>query len=42
MDVGQSFLGFAHPLIFLFLGGFGLAAALSRQELDRWLASRIM
>ena len=42
MDVGQSFSGFAHPLIFLFLGGFGLAAALSRQELDRWLASRIM
>lgn len=42
MDVGKSFSGFAHPLIFLFLGGFGLAAALSRQELDRWLAMRIM
>lgn len=42
MNVSQSFSGFAHPLIFLFLGGFGLAAALSRQELDRWLATRIM
>jgi len=42
MDVGKSFSGFAHPLIFLFLGGFGLAAALSRQQLDRWLAMRIM
>ena len=42
MEVAQSFSGFAHPLIFLFLGGFGLAAALSRQELDRWIAMRIM
>ena len=29
LDVAKSFAGFAHPLIFLFLGGFGLAAALS-------------
>lgn len=42
MNVSASFAGFAHPLIFLFLGGFGLAAALSRQELDRWLAMRIL
>lgn len=42
LDVGGSFSGFSHPLIFLFLGGFGLAAALSRQGLDRWLAMRIM
>lgn len=42
MDVSHSFSGFAHPLIFLFLGGFGLAAALSRQQLDRWLALRVM
>jgi len=42
MDVSESFSGFSHPLIFLFLGGFGLAAALSRQQLDRWLAMRIM
>lgn len=42
LDVDHSFAGFAHPLIFLFLGGFGLAAALSRQGLDRWLAMKIL
>lgn len=42
LDVAKSFSGFSHPLIFLFLGGFGLAAALSRQGLDRWLAMRIL
>ncbi|MDG1300968.1 MAG: DASS family sodium-coupled anion symporter [Opitutae bacterium] len=42
LDVAQSFSGFAHPLIFLFLGGFGLAAALSYQKLDQWLALRIL
>ncbi|MCP5536669.1 MAG: SLC13/DASS family transporter [Akkermansiaceae bacterium] len=42
LDVSGGFSGFAHPLIFLFLGGFGLAAALSRQGLDRWIAMRIV
>lgn len=42
LDVTASFAGFAHPLIYLFLGGFGLAAALSRQGLDQWLANRIL
>jgi len=42
LDVTASFAGFAHPLIYLFLGGFGLAAALSRQGLDRWLAGGIL
>ncbi|MGB1130306.1 MAG: SLC13 family permease [Haloferula sp.] len=42
LDVTASFAGFAHPLIYLFLGGFGLAAALSRQGLDRWLAGWIL
>jgi len=42
LDVAKSFSGFAHPLIFLFLGGFGLAAALSYQKLDQWLALRIL
>lgn len=41
-DVSTSFSNFAHPLIFLFLGSFGLAAALARQGLDRWLAMRIL
>ena len=42
LDVTASFAGFSHPLIFLFLGGFGLAASLSRQGLDRWIANRIL
>ena len=42
LDVSDSFAGFAHPLIFLFLGSFGLAAALSKQGLDRWLAINIV
>ncbi|MFA5939007.1 MAG: DASS family sodium-coupled anion symporter [Sinimarinibacterium sp.] len=33
---------FAHPIIFLFLGGFALAAALQSQGLDRALAQRVM
>ncbi|MDG1358776.1 MAG: DASS family sodium-coupled anion symporter [Akkermansiaceae bacterium] len=42
LDVSGSFARFAHPLIFLFLGSFGLAAALAKQGLDRWLAMRIL
>lgn len=42
LDVTASFTGFAHPLIFLFLGSFGLAAALSKQGIDRWLAMCIL
>jgi sodium-dependent dicarboxylate transporter 2/3/5 len=40
----QAFAGFAHPLIFMFLGGFMLAEALSCQGFDRraalWLLAR--
>ena len=38
VDVRSAFANFSHPLIFLFLAGFGLAAALLHQGLDRWLA----
>ncbi len=34
--------GFAHPVIALFLGGFALAAALSAQGIDRWIAGRVL
>lgn len=40
-DVKVSLASFASPLIFLFFGGFALAAALSSQGLDRWLAGRL-
>ncbi len=42
MAVKPSLEGFADPLIFLFLGGFAMAAALSAQGLDQWLAHRIL
>lgn len=42
MDLKSALTGFADPLIFLFLGGFALAAALAAQGLDRWIAHRIV
>lgn len=40
--VSESLSHFAHPIIFLFLGGFALAAALKSQQLDRRIAVMIM
>lgn len=37
----DSLASFAAPPIFLFLGGFALASALSAQGIDRWLAARL-
>ena len=42
VDLRQGFAPFAHPVIFLFLGGFALAAALHRQGLDRRLAQALL
>jgi sodium-dependent dicarboxylate transporter 2/3/5 len=41
-DVKTALLPFADPLIFLFIGGFALASALSRQQLDLWLAQKLL
>lgn len=41
-DVNTALSGFSHPIIALFLGGFALAAALSAQGIDRWLASGLV
>lgn len=38
----QALVAFANPVIFLFLGGFALAAALTRHELDRALARMVL
>lgn len=38
MDVRGALAAFAHPILFLFLGSFALAAALQQQGLDRLLA----
>ncbi len=40
--VKDALAHFAHPIIFLFLGGFALAAALHKQNLDEFLAGYIM
>lgn len=41
-STAEALRNFAHPIIFLFLGGFALAAALHRQRLDVRLASLVM
>ncbi len=38
----QALAPFANPIIFLFLGGFALAAALHRQQLDLLLARQLL
>lgn len=42
MDLRSALAPFAHPVIFLFLGGFALAAALQQQGLDRAMALAVM
>jgi sodium-dependent dicarboxylate transporter 2/3/5 len=42
MTPAQALTSFAHPIIFLFLGGFALAAALHQHGLDRWLSLRVL
>ncbi len=42
MDPQAALASFSHPLIFLFLGSFGIAAALSAQKIDRWMAQKLV
>lgn len=42
MGMREALASFAHPIIFLFLGGFSLAAALQKQGLDRALAHAVL
>jgi sodium-dependent dicarboxylate transporter 2/3/5 len=42
IDLRAALAAFAHPVIFLFLGGFALAAALQQQGLDRALARSVL
>ncbi|MFW5329880.1 DASS family sodium-coupled anion symporter [Hydrogenophaga sp. ZJX-1] len=42
MNLREALASFAHPIIFLFLGGFALAAALQQQGLDRALAHAVL
>lgn len=38
----ESLTSFAHPIIYIFLGGYGLAAAMHVQKLDLYLAHKIL
>lgn len=42
LSVQDALAAFAQPVIFLFLGGFALAAALTRHGLDRALATQVL
>lgn len=42
MDLKTALISFSHPIIFLFLGGFALAAALHEHKIDRHLAQLII
>jgi solute carrier family 13 (sodium-dependent dicarboxylate transporter), member 2/3/5 len=41
-EPARAFQPFAHPIIFLFMGGFALAGALSHHGVDKWLAQRLI
>ncbi|AEH06212.1 SLC13 family permease [Methanothermococcus okinawensis] len=41
-DVKDAFKSFAHPIIFLFLGGFALASALKKHDIDKIIAYKIV
>ena len=42
MQPREALASFSNPIIFLFLGGFSIAAALSQQGLDKSLASNVI
>ncbi|MBU3070104.1 DASS family sodium-coupled anion symporter [Aestuariicella sp. G3-2] len=42
LNTQSALSNFANPIIFLFFGGFALAAALHQQGLDRMIANRIL
>lgn len=41
-DMSKSLTDFANPILFLFFGGFALAAALSKQGLDTLMAGKVI
>lgn len=42
LTMPEAMKNFAHPIIFLFLGGFAIAIAMHVQGLDKWLADGIL
>ncbi|MCK4974045.1 MAG: anion permease, partial [Sulfurimonas sp.] len=42
MTTKQTTVNYAHPIIFLFLGGFMLAIAVEKTHLHRWIADKML
>ncbi|GEP51054.1 transporter [Flavobacterium noncentrifugens] len=42
VNTGEAFRGFSHPILFLFMGGFVIAGALTRYGLDKLLAQKLI
>ncbi|VVD81298.1 DASS family sodium-coupled anion symporter [Pandoraea anhela] len=42
LDTPAALTSFAHPIVFLFFGGFALATAMRVQGLDRFLANKLL
>lgn len=42
LAIDEALVSFADPIIFLFLGGFAMAAAMRKQGLDEWLALHVI
>lgn len=42
LNTKEAFAPFANPIIFMFLGGFIIAAILNIQKIDLWIAQRII
>ncbi|OZG70960.1 Anion transporter [Hahella sp. CCB-MM4] len=42
LTVKEALSNFANPIIYLFMGGFALAAALKTHYIDQWLARRVV
>ena len=41
-EAKEALSHFAHPIIYVFLGGFALATVLNQHGIDRWLASKMV
>jgi sodium-dependent dicarboxylate transporter 2/3/5 len=41
-DVNTALIKFSHPIIFLFMGGFALAAAMHKHQLDQFISFKLI
>jgi len=41
-EIKESLSHFSNPIIYVFIGGFALAAVLNEHEIDKWLAAKVI